>query len=72
MPLVDPVERRPRPLLERALQTIDDALHPVKPSLDSVPARSGQVDQKRQILDPGAPFGVQVALKPLEAPDRLA
>jgi hypothetical protein len=72
VPLVDPVERRPRALVERALQTIDDALHPVEPSLDSVPARSDQVDQKGQIFDSGAALGVQVALKPLEAPDRLA
>jgi hypothetical protein len=72
VPLVDPIERRPRALVERALQTIDDALHPVEPSLDSVPARSDQVDQKGQIFDSGAPLGVQVALKSLEAPDRLA
>jgi hypothetical protein len=71
VPLVDPVERRSRALVERAFQTIDDALHPVEPSLDSMPARSDQVDQKGQILNSGAPLGVQVALKPLEAPDRL-
>jgi hypothetical protein len=71
VPLVDPVERRPRALVERALKTIDDALHPVEAPLDSVPARCDQVDQKGQILDSGAPFGIQVALKPLEAPDRL-
>lgn len=72
MPLIDPVERRPGALVERALQTIDDPLHPVEPSLDSVPARCDQVDQKSQILNPGAPLGIQVALKPLEASDRLA
>ena len=71
MPLVDPVQRSPWALVERALQTIDDALHPVESPLDSVPARCDQVDQKGQILDSGAPFGIQVALKPLEAPDRL-
>jgi hypothetical protein len=72
VPLVDPVERSPWALIERALQTIDDAFHPVEPTLDSVPARCDQVDEKSQILDSGTPFGVQVPLKPLEAPDRLA
>jgi len=72
VPLVDPVERRSRALVQGALQTVDDALHPVEPSLDSVPARSDQVDQKGQIFDSGAALGIQVALKPLEAPDRLA
>jgi len=72
VPLVDPVERRPRALVERALQTIDDALQSVEPPLDTVPARGDQVNQEGQILDSGAPLGVQVALEPLEAPDRLA
>jgi hypothetical protein len=72
VPLVDPVDRSPGTLIERALKTIDDALHPVEPSFDSVPARCNQVDQKGQILDSGTPLGVQVALKPLEAPNRLA
>jgi hypothetical protein len=72
VPLVDPVERGARTLVERALQTIDDALHPVEPSLDSVPTRCDQVDQQGQILDPSAPLSIQVALNPLEAPDRLA
>jgi hypothetical protein len=72
VPLVDPVDRSPGAFIERALETIDDALHPVEPSFDSVPARCNQVDQKGQILDSGTPLGVQVALKPLEAPNRLA
>jgi hypothetical protein len=72
VPLVDPVERSPGALVERALQTIDNALHPVEASLDSVPARRDEVDQKSQILNSGAPLGVQVALKPLEASDGLA
>ena len=72
MPLVDPVESSPRALVERALQTIDDAFHPVEPTLDAVPARCDQVDQKSQILNSGTPLGVQIPLKPLEAPDRLA
>ena len=46
MPLVDPVERGAGAIVERALQTIDDPLHPVEPALDSVPARGDQVDQE--------------------------
>ncbi len=71
MPLVDPVERRTGSLVERALQTVEDPLHPVEPALDAVPARGDQIDQESQILDTGTALCVQVALKAFETPDRL-
>ncbi len=39
--------------------------------IDALPARSDQVDQKRQVVDPRVPFGEQVAVEPLEPPDEV-
>lgn len=72
MPLVDPVQRSAWTLVERALETIDDALHPVEAPLDTVPARGDQIDQQSEIFDTGTALRVQVTLESLEPPDCLA
>ena len=69
--VLEPVEGGHRTLLERALEPVEDALQAVEPPLDPAPARGDEVDEKRQVLDAGAPFGVEVVLEALEAPDRL-
>ena len=39
--------------------------------VDSLPPGAHEVDEQREVVDPGMPFGEQFALQPLEPPDRL-
>ncbi len=39
--------------------------------VDSLPPGAHEVDEQREVVDPGMPFGEQFALQPLESPDRL-
>src|SRR5439155_4344934 len=39
--------------------------------VDPAPAGADQVDEEREVVDPAVPLGEQVALEPLEPPNRL-
>ena len=54
------------------LEPVEDALEAIEPPLDSAPAGGDQVDQEGEILDASLAFRGDVALEPLETPDRLA
>ena len=71
LPVFDPVELGRRAVLERAFEAIEDALEPVEPPLDALPARRDQVDEDGEVLDARAPLRVEVELEALEAPGGL-
>lgn len=66
------VDRGAGTILETPLQPVDRALEPVEAALHCAPAGGRQIDEEREVIDPCPPFGVQVALEALQAPDRLS
>ncbi len=47
------------------------ALEPLEPAVDAPPARRDEIDEEREVVDPGVPLGKQIAFEPLEPADRL-
>ena len=72
MAIFDAIERRDRAILERTLDTVEDALEAVETPLDAAPARCDQLDEKGKVLDASCPLCVEIALQALQAPDRLS
>jgi hypothetical protein len=71
LPVLDAVERSDGTILERALDTVEDALEAVESTLDTAPARCDQLDEEREILDAGGALRAEIALQVLKASDRL-
>ena len=71
MPVFEPVELGDRAVLERALQAVERPFEPVEAPVDALPARGDEIDEEREILDAGAPLGLDVGLDVLQAADRL-
>ena len=42
-----------------------------EPRVDAAPAGADEVDEEREVVDARMPLGEQIALEPLEPPDRL-
>jgi len=47
------------------------AFEPLQTCVDAFPARAHEVDEEREVVDAGVSLRQQVALEPLEAPNRL-
>lgn len=46
-------------------------LEPLEACIDALPAARDEVDEQREIVEPGLPFGEELLLEPLEAVNRL-
>ena len=64
LPLLEPVDDRAAPRLDRSF-------HPLETVVDALPARADEVDEQCEIVDARVALGEQVAFEPLEAADRL-
>src|SRR5437868_12696833 len=54
-----------------AAARLEALLDPAQAVVDPAPAGADQVDEEGEVVDPAVPLGEQVALEPLEPPDRL-
>ena len=69
---VDAVEGGSRPLLERPLHAVEDALGAVEAPLDAAPAGADQLDEEGQVLQSVPALGGDLRLEPVESPDELS
>ncbi len=60
-------------LLDGRLVAFDDLrrLETLEPGIDATPAGADEVDEEREVVDPRVALREEVALEPLEPPDRL-
>ena len=55
----------------RSVGRLGGRFEPLEPRIDAAPAGAHEIDEQREVVHPCMPLGEELALEPLEPPDRL-